>query len=138
MEALSHFPGAVLLLGILVAGIIFYVANRRVFIWMGSATELLRTTLLSQIAEITKERDDYRIKLHEEKGLHQVTVNALTEARSRPDVNTIHTLLTEQSSVLREIFTSFQSHKSDDSKVFKEITHALVRISEKLDHRETE
>ena len=127
-------PGAAVLIGMVLAGMIFYFANRKVLALTTTASELLSKTQREHIAAMTAERDDYRNKLHDEKNNHQATAAKLVELRSRPDVSTLHTLLTEQSTVLRQISNSFATHMHDDSEIFKEITHALARISEKLDH----
>lgn len=46
-------------------------------------------TLESSNKDITKERDMYRDKLHEEKAHHQSTLLRLTELESRPDLSQI-------------------------------------------------
>ena len=51
-------PGAAVLIGMVLAGMIFYFANRKVLALTTTASELLSKTQREHIAAMTAERDD--------------------------------------------------------------------------------
>jgi vacuolar-type H+-ATPase subunit E/Vma4 len=103
MNDLVHtYPTIWFAIGTAVAGIIFYVANRKVFAMQQEATMNLIITYKEQIAAITVERNTYRENLHLEKQGHTAAQLKLKEVESRPDLSTIQ-------EVMQQVVTSLSS-----------------------------
>lgn len=114
MENLYEFlvkmgPGwmATILMGLIIGSIVYLIAHRSylkqlrdghaeqiklkddTITMLEQAKTQAIATLESSVKDITKERDTYRDKLHEEKAHHQSTLLRLTELESRPDLGQI-------------------------------------------------
>lgn len=91
--------------------------------------ERLAVVNKTTIEAITKERDDYRMKLHEVRDKSQAFELQIKELESRPNLSTITTLLEGQSVAMKSIALSLESHISSDTKTFAAIEHALKAIA---------
>jgi hypothetical protein len=114
IELLQKFPALWLIVGVICASAIFWIANRKVFMWQAQATDGLVRTLKEQIHAITDERDDYRNKLHSEKELHGAAKLRIQEMELRPDVTALfkasEAFYTEQTKAMSTLVQSFQQH----------------------------
>jgi len=128
LDFFKAFPAAWVVIGTIISGFIFYFANRRVFALqresLGTLTEVHKET----IRTLSIDRDSYRDKLHTERDEHQKHLSELEALRQRPDLTTIHGLLSEQSDVMRTIGKSVESHIASDAVIFAQINDSMTKI----------
>lgn len=127
-EIIKAFPVLWSFVGLIIASGVFWVASRRIFVMQGQANENLVTTLNRHNAALEKERDDYRDKLHAERGAHQAATLENAELKQRPNLSSITDLLKGQSEVMHQVGASLTSHVSADATIFKHISDSLERV----------
>lgn len=114
IELLKQFPALWLVGGFVIASGVFWIANRKVFMWQAQATDGLIKTLKEQIHALNDERDDYRTKLHNERELHNAAKLRIQEMELRPDVTALfkasEAFYTEQTKAMSSLVASFQQH----------------------------
>lgn len=120
------------ILGLAIGSVIFFFVNRKVLALQSVAAVNLAKILKDQCAALTLERDDYRMKLHNEKDQHQATQLKLKEMEARPDLTSLTILLSDQKEWMRALGNSLKEHSESDAKIFGKIESSLGIIAEHL------
>lgn len=94
--------------------------------WIG--LRALIKTQREHIAELISERDDYRNKLHQEKGVHQGTMASLQLLQARPDLSTLEHLLKTYGEGVEAISRCLTSHIESDARIFASLQQTIESI----------
>lgn len=117
IKFLEAFPASWFIFGVFVAWLFFF---------------KLAAVYKEQIATLREEREDYKQKLHAEKGSHQATLLENESLRMRPDLTTIEKLLDRQADTMEKMGESLDQHIKDDAKIFTSIESAMKQIPEAM------
>lgn len=133
-DILKSYPPAWLLVGILISGAIFIVANRKVFAMQRDATNNLIITFKEQIAALTAERNNYRENLHLEKQDHTAARLKLTEIEGRPDLTSIQDVMNNVVISLTSVAAKLQSRDPVFDRIEKGFEQTTKILGKVVDH----
>lgn len=122
-----------MLIGMVLATVVFWLVNRKVLRLQATAAEKLADTLDRQIAALERERDNYRTRLHDERDAHQACALRVKELEARPDLSDLTALLSDQKDWMRSLGESLTEHSRTDANIFGKIEEALSRFPGELE-----
>lgn len=135
MNDLGHiYPTVQFAIGTVVAGIIFFVANRKVFAMQRDATTNLIITYKEQVAALSAERNSYRENLHLEKQGHQTALLKLKEVESRPDLSSIQDVMQQVVTSLSSVADKLTSRDPIFDRIEKGFETTTKVLSKVVDH----
>ncbi len=133
MNEILKLPIVWIVLGTVIAGFIFYVANRKVFAMQSTAVQLLATVNKETITALQHERNTYREQLHLEKQSHQTVLLENEHLKAQPNLTEIGTLLKNQAKIMETISAAFNAHSECDAKIFAKIDASLTLMQKSLE-----
>ena len=138
VRLLREFPALWLAIGLVISAIVSYVVARRFTpIYAETVKDMANLhkgmvdSYKVQIEELKCERNDYREKLHTEKGDHQNTLLALTELQARPNVDQVY-------KGQQEFFTKMSGHMDQQTKTMQLIHDSLKEHDQGIEKRTAE
>jgi replication-associated recombination protein RarA len=128
-DEVIQLKGLWVLFGVVIAGVSFWFANRKVFQLQSLANENLFKTLQRSCENLERERNEYREHLHTERATHQISQLRIKELEARPDITGLETLLVDQREWMRVLGKSMTDHAANDAAIFKSINDTLSAIA---------